>query len=236
MKKIFALLLVLAIALCFCACENDNDEEISTNAPATTVDPKGINFGYNEEKNEYDRWYLQETDDVIYAYLSFDEEVNADNYACTFTLIKSGVEAVREELYFSDDHLITLTNSKTSLDIVFEDNFNLYDYVSDSYYSRGSKDEYDSYFADRVYVQEDELNSITFSSDFTCKKSDNEKETQGTWEVTSKRTLECIFDGEKIIYSIKLNDDFIVQSIENGDEIYYNVVSEDETVNKYKVY
>ncbi len=236
MKKIYALLLVFAMAFCFCACEKDVKEETQSNAPTTIVDPKGINFGYDEEKDEYDRWYLKGTDDVTYAYLSFDEEVNADNYACTFTLIKSGVEAVREELYFSDDHLITLTNSKTSLDIVFEDNFNLYDYISNSYYSRGSKDEYDSYFADRVYTKEDEFCTITFLDDFTCKKTDAETTVQGKWEVTSKRTLGCTFNGEKTTYKINLNDEFVVQSIENDDEIYYNVISEDETTNKYKVY
>ena len=236
MKKIFVLLLVLTMAFCFCACEKEIEPEPQNNAPTTTVDPMGINFGYDEEKGEYDRWYLQGTDDVTYAYLSFDEEVSADNYVCTFTLIKSGVASVKEELFLSGDHLITLTNSTTQLDIAFEDNFNLYDYVSDSYYSRGDKDEYDSYFADRVYTKEDESCAIAFLSDFTCEKTQAGSKVQGTWEVTTKRTLECSFDDKKTTYKINLNDEFVVQSIENDDEIYYNVISEDETSNKYKVY
>ncbi|MDO4748779.1 MAG: hypothetical protein Q4A12_06365 [Eubacteriales bacterium] len=241
MKRLLAVLLIIFALFTVAGCDSTDDTEFSNEvkitAPQEIIDPNSIDFGYNEEKDEYDRWYLQGTDDVTYIYFSYDNVENLDNYVCTYTLVQSGVAKAQASMCLSDNnHLCPPPHSSLYVDIVFKDSFNAYDYASNSWYSRGDIDEYNSYFKGKTYTQEDKLYAITFNSDFTCDKTDPKNSVSGTWEVTSKNTVACTFDNEKTNYKINFNDDFTVKSIESDTETYYNEISEDETVNKYKAY
>ncbi len=236
MKKLLCLLPCLILVFGLVGCQEKESAQAPQNTPKSIIDPSSINFGYNEEKDTYDRFYLQGTDDITYIYFS-DENEEYSDYVCTYNLVKSGVVKISTPLVLSDDnHLTSPEQFGMNLDIAFSDHFNAYDYSSDSWYSRGDADEYNSYFADRTYTNEDELCTITFNSDFTLNKSDKENTVTGTWQVSSKNTLLCEFENESVEFSIRYNDDFTVKSIECDDEIFYNEIRADETVNKYKAY
>ncbi len=221
----------------FTGCEeNAGTPSPAENAPANTIDPENIDWGFDSEKLEYDRWYLQNSDDVTYIFFSDDEDDLKENSICNYFFVKSGVVSEAVPLNLTDDNHLKGSSGELSVDLVFEDCFNAYDYISDSYYSRGKLDEYNSYFADKVYSTEDKKSTITFNSDFSCTKTDLENEFSGTWEVVSKSKVKCSFLKGEILFDIKYNDDMSVKYISCDDEVYYNEISEDETVNKYKAY
>lgn len=237
MKRIFALLLTVFMLFCFSGCkESAGDSSDTSNAPDVTIDPATIDWGFDEEKHEYDRWYLQNSDDVTYIFFSDEESELEENCICNYFFVKSGVVSEAVPLNLTDDNHLKGSSGDISVDLVFEDCFNAYDYNSDSCYSRGNVDDYNSYFASRVYTAEDNEGTITFNSDFSCTKNDSKNEFSGTWEVVSKSKVKCTFLKGEIIFDITYNDDMSVKSISCDDEIYYNEISEDETVNKYKVY
>lgn len=241
MKKFIALLLTVFMLFCFTACkDSSSDSSPAESAPEVTIDPKTIDWGFDSDKLEYDRWYLQNSDDVTYIFFSDDESDLKENSICNYFFVKSGVVSEAVPLTLTDDNHLKGSNGELSVDLVFEDSFNAYDYNSGSYYSRGNIEDYNSYFADRVYTTEDEKGTITFNGDFSCTKTDSENEVSGTWAVVSKRTLKCTFSNEEVVeeflFDITYNDDMSVKCISCKNEIYYNEVSEDETVNKYKAY
>lgn len=239
MKRFVSILLVLLFVLCFVGCEDSTGDQTPTdNAPKSTIDPSTVNFGYDAESDKYDRWYLQGTDDVVYVYFSDDNAEGIEEFVCRYNLVKSGVVTESAALSLSDDnHLSPPVTSSVFVDIVFEDYFNAYDYATNNRYSRGNADEYNAYFAGKVFEDGDNAeNTITFNADGTCINSDSEAEAQGTWEVTSPDTLSCSFDDSTTEYKISYYDDFSIKSIEYDNKIYYAEVSEDETVNKYKAY
>lgn len=233
MKKLFILALTLLFAILCVGCSSESTDVTPTdNIPDTIIDPSSVDFGYDEEKDEYDRWYLQGSDDVIYLYFSSDE-----NDAITYNIVKSGV--VKESGIVnvnSDNHLVCENTDDKKVDFGFEDNFNVYEYESKELYSRGNADEYNSSFLNRTFSSENDTCKITFNSDFTCTKADDKSTKTGTWEIKSKSKITLTFDNESFDYKIEYNDDFFVTSITHADEILYNVISEDETVNKYKAY
>ncbi len=236
MKKVLCFLFCLALLFSLTGCGDNESTEKVNNAPQNIIDPSTVNFGYNDSNDTYERWYLQNTDDVTYIFFS-DENEDIENYLCTYNFVKSGVVTISTPLVKSENnHLTSPKEYDFVIDIVFSDCFNAYDYSSDSYYSRGNVDEYNSYFADRVYTNDDKLTFITFNSDFTCNKSDKENVVTGTWQITSQNTVLCKFENESVEFSIRYNDDFTVKSIENGGDIFYAEIKEDETINKYKAY
>lgn len=221
----------------FTGCEeNTGTPSPAENAPANTIDPVNIDWGFDSEKLEYDRWYLQNSDDVTYIFFSDDEDDLKENSICNYFFVKSGVVSEAVPLNLTDDNHLKGSSGELSVDLVFEDCFNAYDYISDSYYSRGNIDDYNSYFSSRVYTSEDNKGSITFNSDFSCTKSDSENDFPGTWEVVSKSKVKCSFLKGEILFDIKYNDDMSVSSISCKDEVYFNEIIENETVNKYKAY
>lgn len=234
MKKLLSILLCTVLIMSCVSCKNEKDSiSTSTNAPDTIIDPSTINWGYDENEDKSERWYLTDTDDVIYIYFTQGSE----SELCTYNLVKSGV--VKESaacVVTEDNHLVPKEGEEASFDLVFEDAFNAYDYSTDSIYSRGDISEYNSYFSGRVYYSEDNLSTVTFNSDFTCTKTCNDSSVTGTWEITAKTSLLCNFETSIIVYTINYNDDFTVKSIETDDEIFYSEYEEDETVNKYKAY
>ncbi len=237
MKRIFALLLLAFMLMCFTGCkENSGDSPDTSNAPEVTIDPVNIDWGFDEEKLEYDRWYLQNSDDVTYIFFSDDEADLDKNSICNYFFVKSGVVSEAVPLKLTDNNHLTGSNGELSVDLVFKDSFNAYDYNSGSYYSRGNIDDYNSYFAGKVYKTENSKDTIAFNSDFSCTKTDSKKEFSGTWEVVSKHGLKCSFPEDESVFNITYNDDMSVKSISCKGEVYYNEINEDETVNKYKAY
>ena len=238
MKKYVSILLVLLLILCFTGCKDSAGDTTPTdNAPKATIEPGYIHFGYNEETDTYDRWYLQNSDDVTYIYFTYDNTENLEDYFVTYNLVKSGVVTMSVSLcYSSNNHVAPPMHSSLYLDLVFEDYFTVYDYSSGERYSRGNADEYNSYFENKTYTSEDELIAITFANDFSCTKSDKKESVSGTWEVTSPSTVTCTFGDAQTKYTIDYYDDLSVKSIEADGEVLYPEISENETINKYKAY
>lgn len=224
--------------LCVAGCtDKDIKTEPTEYVPTTTIDPSTIEFGYDQKTDTYDRWYLVGSDDVTYIYFSYENSQNYDKYICTYNLVKSGVVTINTPLVLDENnHLVSPSSLSIVFDIVFEDYFNAYDYASGERYSRGSADEYNSYFADKTYTMENEQYAITFNSDFTCTKSDKKGDTQGTWNITSPHCVVCTYSDSQVVYSINYFDDYSVNSIVSNDDVLYPEISEDETVNKYKAY
>ncbi len=238
MKRFVSILLVLLFIFCLAGCKDSAGDTTPTDyTPKATVEPGNIHFGYNEEKDTYDRWYLQGSDDVTYIYFTYDNVENIEDYFGTYNLVKSGVVTMSVSLcYSSDNHVVPPMHSSLYLDLVFEDHFTVYDYSSDERYSRGNADEYNAYFENKTYTSEDEQCAITFNNDFTLTKTDKKKVVTGTWEVISTHNIMCTYGDETLSYSIDYYDDLSVKSIEAGSEILYPEISENETINKYKAY
>lgn len=238
MKKFVSLLLVLLLILCFTGCKDSTGDTTPTdNAPKTTIDPLTVDFDYNSGKSYIECWYLQNSDDVTYIYFTDDNAGAFENCICTYHLVESGVVTNSAPLCCSNDnHLVPALSSNTYVDFVFEDHFTVYDYASGNRYSRGNKDEYDSYFKNKTYTSEDELIAITFANDFSCTKSDKKESVSGTWEVTSPSTVTCTFGDAQTKYTIDYYDDLSVKSIKADNEVLYPEISENETINKYKAY
>lgn len=236
MKKVISLLILVLFLCSLAGCDNSTtaDNTPTSNEPESLIDPSGIDFGYNEEKNEYDRWYLQGTDDVVYLCFSKDDATGTIMY----NIIRSGVIKEGAPLSITaDNHLTPILSSSAYVDFGFEDNFNVYNFSTGELYSRGNADEYNAYFANKIYTKDSkDLCTLSFKDDFTLTKLDKKDATEGTWEVTTKNTLVCTFGDDKVSYKINYNDDMTVKSLENNGEHYYTEMSEDETVNKYKVY
>ena len=238
MKKFVSILLVLLFILCFAGCKDSSGDTTPTdNAPKATIEPGYIHFGYNEETDTYDRWYLQNSDDVTYIYFTYDNTENLEDYFGTYNLVKSGVVTMSVSLcYSSNNHVAPPMHSSLYLDLVFEDYFTVYDYSSGERYSRGNADEYNSYFENKTYTSENEQCAITFNNDFTLTKTDNKKVVTGTWEVISTRNIACTYGDETLSYTIDYYDDLSVKSIKADNEVLYPEISENETINKYKAY
>ena len=229
MKKVFSLIFTILFLLFTVGCStNSSDTDPTENTPESLIDPSGIDFGYDEEKNEYDRWYLQGTDDVIYLYFSADTESDE----ITYNLVKSGVVKESAPLSISDEyHLVS-----DGVDFGFEDNFNVYNFKTNEWYSRGNADEYNANFSGKTFSTENGSKTLTFNEDSSCSLTDKKGTSQGDWEVVSKNTIRCTFEDDTIDYKVKCNEDFLVNSLSFEDDVFYNTISEDATVNKYKAY
>lgn len=229
MKKSISLIIAIMLLLFTVGCSSDNADTTPTeNTPDTLIDPSGIDFGYDKEKDEYDRWYLQGSDDVIYLYFS----KNADSDEITYNIVKSGVVKESAPLSVTTDNHFVAENA----DFGFEDNFNVYNYATNEWYSRGNADEHNAQFIKKTFTTEDGSKTLTLNEDFSYSLKDKKETSQGKWEVASKATLRCTTDNKTFDYKVRYNEDFIAISLSLGDEILYNTISEDETVNKYKAY
>ncbi len=229
MKKTFSLIITILFLLFTVGCSSDSTDTTPTeNTPENLIDPSGIDFGYDEEKDEYDRWYLKGSDDVIYLYFFSDEESDT----ITYNIVKSGVVKESSPLSVTNEyHLVS-----DSADFGFEDNFNVYNFKTNEWYSRGNADEYNANFSEKTFSTEDGSKTLTFNTDFSCSLNSKKETAQGSWEVMSKNTLRCTFENETIDYKVEYNEDFLVNSLSFEDDIFYNTISEDETINKYKAY
>lgn len=240
MKKIIAVLLITVLSLCIAGCDKNDVQDtpdIAVNAPTVTIDPNSINWGYDAVKDEYDRWYLQNTDDVTYIYFENIDAQAPQGSVCIYNLVQSGVVKESAFLYHNgDNHLKSTADSSVVVDFVFQDNFSAYDYTTDSWYSRGDLVSLNAQFQGKEYYEEsDNTNTLVFNTDFTCTETVNGIASRGTWELTSKKTLVCTFEKTTYQFSITYDADASVTSIEYGGRVFYTT-STDETTDKYKAY
>ncbi|MBE6824954.1 MAG: hypothetical protein E7513_06375 [Ruminococcaceae bacterium] len=237
MKKIFAIMLSLLMVFCFAGCDKnaDTDMQASTESgPSTTIDPCTIDWGYYAQEDVSDRWYQTDTDDVIYIYFT---QSNSGN-VCTYHLVQSGVVVESTDCVLSgENHLIPVDESAMTLDLVFQDAFTVFDYVSGNWYSRGDQVELTNQFVGKTYTEEsDNTNTIVFNEDYTCTETFEGIAYPGTFEITAKKTLRCVFEENVAKFKITYNDDQSVNNIECDGRVFYPETKEDETINKYKAY
>jgi len=232
MKKLISLFLILIFILSLSGCKNKTENTpapTEAKGPETIIDPINIDWGYDEENDKFERWYLQGTDDVVYIYFL---PSNAKPTVCTYNLVKSGVVKESYTLSRTDDH--HLVDPQNNVDLVFEDAFNCYDYKTDSYYKRGNIDELLASFNNVTFeIKDNAKNNILFNADGTFKKTIDNIETTGTWQITSKNNLKCTNADESVdIYKIIYNADGYVTSIEFDSMTFYTTYIAEE--NQYR--
>ncbi len=240
MKRFIAVVMCILLAVCCASCQKNEDKKEDTqNTTQATINPLDIVFGYDKQSQKADRWYLTGTDDVVYIYFTTENEEEL----CTYNLVKSGV--VTESavcVTTQDNHLIPKDITEASFDLVFKDNFNVYDCSTDSTYSRGNAKEYEAYFSDAIFITENGEKGLFFYNDKTFAEFSNTTATSDSlepeylWEVVSPKNIRLTTNGEQLLCELTYNDDMSLNSIEYKGDIYYAQYSENSPSNKYKAY
>ena len=210
MKKAFVFLIVFAMLLSFAACfgKTDGDPKIDPEPateteettvlalpdPAANVNPEDMDWGWNdyaEEKFENetsDIWYPAEIgkNDADYMYFHNGHSVYK---------VSGGEEKSAGWVLSDDNHMIADPEySEFEFDIVFMDNFTLYDYVTKTYYTRGDQSEYGKKFIGATFTcKTDSERSMLLREDGTAEYTYRGEGEECTWEVIAQRIIRLKF-------------------------------------------
>lgn len=167
------------------------EDDSAEDAPAANVDPAVVNMGQAiDEKHTADAWYkdgveggdyiyfeLADNSDLGYAYVKMENGERVSTVLCT----------VNAELHVVDAEA---AGADSTIDLVFVDNFRVYDYKSDSWYVRGNPETLSTIFADISFVnQDDATNTIILRADGTGTELFQGTEDELSWEMDSATTV-----------------------------------------------
>ncbi|MGI5976241.1 MAG: hypothetical protein ACOX68_00900 [Candidatus Limivicinus sp.] len=231
MKKILALLLVCVMALSFAACgdkeeaqpENENladgaerIDDVSKLKPEANVDPAKLNIGQaRDEAHSGDAWYKDGVRGENYIYF---EKADNSKAGIAYVKVENGEKAQTILCALTEDqHVVDqdAEEGKSSIDIVFYDDFKAYDYKNETWYVRGNPETTGRLFEGRKFVcQGSEDNTLILNEDGTGTELFEGKEDKLTWQMDSASTL-------------RYNDgahDFVLEIVcdENGNIVSLN--------------
>lgn len=228
MKKVLAFLTVIAMLFSFTACfgKTDGDpkikEEPETKAadtaalpePAANVNPEEMDWGWNEYKEEK---FKDETSDIWYP---ADVGKNDTDYMFfrngnSAYKITGGEEKSSGWILNDENHMVVDPEySEFSFDIVFIDNFTLYDYVSKTYYTRGNQNEYIKLFAGKTFTcKTDSERSMALKEDGTADYYYRGEPEECKWVVLAQRIIQLQFADYADEYYVFYNEDGSVECI-----------------------
>lgn len=226
MKKVLALLTVITMLLSFAACGKKSDDTSKTTVateqttqlalpdPAANVNPEEMDWGWNEYKEEK---FKDETSDIWYPatvgkndtdYMFFR---NGHSVYCVI----GGEEKSSGWILSDDNHMVVDPEySEFNFDIVFMDNFTLYDYVTKTYYTRGDQNEYNKLFIGKTFTcKTDEGRSMLLKEDGTATYYYRGEPEECTWEVLAQRLLRLKFADYDNDYYVFYKEDGSVDCI-----------------------
>jgi len=167
------------------------EDESAEDVPAANVDPAIVNMGQAiDEKHTADAWFkdgveggdyiyfeLADNSDLGYAYVKMENGERVSTVLCT----------VNTELHVVDAETAA---EESAIDLVFVDNFRIYDYKSDSWYIRGNPETLSTIFADISFVnQDDDTNTLILKADGTGTELFQGQEDELKWEMDSATTV-----------------------------------------------
>ena len=159
--------------------------------PAANVDPSQINIGQAiDEVHTGDAWYKDGVEGGDYIY--FEAADNSD-LGLAYVKVEGGerVEtllcAVNAALHVVDAEV---AESESTIDLVFVDDFRLYDYKSGTWYVRGDPETLSTIFTGITFAcQDDETNTIILNADGTGTELFQGTEDDLTWVMDSATTV-----------------------------------------------
>jgi len=159
--------------------------------PAANVDPSQINIGQAiDEAHTGDAWYKDGVEGGDYIYFE-----NADNSDLGLAYVKmEGGERVSTVLCTVNAamHVVDaeVAESESSIDLVFVDNFQIYDYKSGTWYVRGNPETLSTIFTGITFAcQDDETNTIILNADGTGTEVFQGTEDELSWVMDSATTV-----------------------------------------------
>lgn len=259
MKKALALILALAMLAALTACGKP-DPNKPTKAPSETtikettvrhppkpaanIDPYFFQSGWNDnlefedDEDREDRyeagadiWYPMDIGPNDYTYMWFND-------GPALTMIIDGEEVVDGFYDWDDDfHLVPnegdpFRQCRGDFDIVIIDNFTIYDYLTDMYFTRGDQAEYNAIFEGETYTNYDEDSGEYFSIEFgpggIAYVDDNGEDSwEVYWEVQSQREVHTWNDDDEftdalyIFYNGDGTVDYLANSPLYDEDVFY---------------
>lgn len=160
-------------------------------SPAANIDPSQINIGQAiDEVHTGDAWYKDGVEGGDYIYFEL-----ADNSDLGLAYVKvEGGERVDTLLCAVNAamHVVDagVAESESSIDLVFVDNFQIYDYKSNTWYVRGNPETLSTIFTGITFAcQDDETNTIILNADGTGTELFQGTEDELTWVMDSASTV-----------------------------------------------
>jgi len=166
-------------------------DEAAEDEPAANVDPAVVNMGQAiDEVHTADAWYKDGVEGGDYIY--FELADNSD-LGLAYVKMENGERvntilcAVNAELHVIDAEA---AEGESAIDLVFVDNFKIYDYKNETWYVRGDPATLSTIFTDINFVnQDDATNTLVLKADGTGIEVFQEQEDELTWEMDSATTV-----------------------------------------------
>lgn len=224
MKKAFVLLIAFAMLLSLTACfgKTDPDPKIDPEPatdepavlalpdPAANVNPEDMDWGWNEYTEEK---FENETSDIWYPAGTGKNDTDYMYFVNGHSAYKSigGEEKSSGWILSDDNHMVPDPEySEFEFDIVFMDNFTLYDYVAKTYYTRGDQSEYGKKFINTTFTcKTDSGRSMLLKEDGTAEYYYRGEPEECAWEVIAQRIIRLKF--------ADYNDDYYIFYDESGE-------------------
>lgn len=239
MKKALALLTVFAMLFALAACGSRPDTPapsaddttvadttvLALPDPAANVNPEEMDWGWNEGRAEpfedmtSDIWYPagQDGNNAVYMYF-----VNGHSAY----IVENGEEKSAGWILSDDWHMIPDPEyTEFEFDIVFMDNFTLYDYISETYYTRGDQNEYSNLFIGKTFTcKTDAGRSMLLREDGTASYTYRGEAEECKWEVVAQRIIKLTFadydDDFYVFYNADGQVEYVSESPYNADNAY----------------
>lgn len=240
MKKLFSVMIALALLISLAACgapsnvdpdattsSNPEANNLSLPDPAANVDPDNMDWGWHDYDENLpsgtsDMWYPIEKGDSSNEYLYFmngrgiHKGIGEDESSSSWT--------VTDDLHIVVDPEYA-EYSEFDYDIVFMDNFILFDYVSGKYYSRGDQEKYNALYSGKTFTH-DENRYIEFHDDGSATYFYNGEGENCEWEVLAQKIAVLKYsDGYVGNYYTFFNDDgsvnYFCEDPMNVDTAFY---------------
>lgn len=250
MKKFIAILTaaltMLTLASCGQKLDGDGMENIDTTVaekttvaeentvlalpdPAANVDPEEMEWGWNEYTEEKladetsDMWYPAgvKKNDTNYIFFNNGHAI----YKITDGEEKNSAW-VNEDGHVIPDPEVFDAETAFEFDIVFIDNFTLYDYISETYYLRGDLESYLKLFEGKKFTcVTDEGRAIEFKADGIADFYYRGEPEECKWEITAQRIIELKFADYDSNYYVFFNENGTVKCLSENcnslDNAYY---------------
>lgn len=171
--------------------DSAKEESSDSDQPAANVDPAVVNMGQAiDEMHTADAWYkdgieggdyiyfeLADNSDLGFAYVKMENGERTATVLCAVNAEQHVVDAQAEQ-------------GESSIDLVFVDNFRIYDYKSETWYVRGNPETLSTIFAGISFVnQDDATNTLILNADGTGKEVFQGQEDELSWEMDSATTV-----------------------------------------------
>lgn len=224
MKKVFALLLSLTVLCSLTACGRSGGDNPTTTPeavtqkalpePAANRDPEELDWGWRDSDTDVlpsgtsDMWYPSEKGENTTDFIYFTNGHSITKY--------TGGEEKRSS-WQKDDQLHMKVDpefSEFDFDIVFMDDFTLYDYVTKTYYTRGDQVEYRKLYEGKKFApKDDDSRAIEFKTGGDADYYYRGEPEPCKWEVIAQKLIMISHKDYSDNYYIYFNDDGSVKCI-----------------------